>query len=65
MTKFIIDAIQYPKINFESTNFTKNVDDYLLEGNLTIKNVTKPISLAAEYNGTMTDFYGQKSMFSK
>jgi len=54
------DAAQYPKISFESTNFTKNGDDYLLEGNLTIKDVTKPVSLTVEYNGTMTDFYGQK-----
>jgi polyisoprenoid-binding protein YceI len=54
------DAAQYPKISFESTSFTKNGDDYVLEGNLTVKDVTKPVSLAVEYNGTMTDFYGQK-----
>lgn len=31
----------------------------LVHGNLTIRNVTKPVTLKAEIGGTMVDFYGQ------
>lgn len=52
------DAEQFPKISFKSTSFSKSGDDYALEGNLTIKNVSKPVKLEVEYGGTATDFYG-------
>ncbi|MEO8886153.1 MAG: YceI family protein [Mucilaginibacter sp.] len=52
------DAEKYPKISFSSTSFTKDGDDYKLKGNLTIKDVTKPVSLAVEFGGAATDFYG-------
>lgn len=48
----------YPKITFQSTSFTKKGDDYELKGDLTIKDVTKPIQLDVEYGGTATDAYG-------
>lgn len=51
-------ADQYPKITFKSTSFKKNGEDYELIGDLTIKDVTKPIRLSAEYGGTATDAYG-------
>lgn len=53
------DAEQYPKITFKSTSF-KKVDDenYKLEGDLTVKDVTKPVTLDVEYGGSNTDFYG-------
>ncbi|MBC7651758.1 MAG: YceI family protein [Deinococcales bacterium] len=54
------DATKYPKLSFASTAFIKVGDsDYELAGNLTIKDVTKPVVFAVEYGGTMTDFYGQ------
>jgi polyisoprenoid-binding protein YceI len=52
------DAEKYPKITFKSTSFTKNGDDYELKGDLTIKDITKPITLAVEYGGSAGDFYG-------
>ena len=53
------DAAKYPAIKFESTSFTKKSDDtYTLAGNLTMKDVTKPVTLEAEYGGTAVDFYG-------
>ncbi len=53
------DAEKYPKISFKSTSFTKKGDDeYALIGDLTIKNVTKPVTLAVEYGGSNADFYG-------
>ena len=52
------DAEQYPAITFKSTSFEKDGGDYTLKGDLTIKGVTKPVKLAAEYGGVATDFYG-------
>ncbi len=54
------DATKYPTLTFIATSFIKvNGSDYELVGNLTIKDVTKPVILAVEFGGTMTDFYGQ------
>ena len=53
------DAAKYPKISFKSTSFTKVEDDeYVLNGDLTIKDVTKPVKLDVEYGGSAADFYG-------
>ncbi|MFD0793986.1 YceI family protein [Mucilaginibacter litoreus] len=52
------DAASHPKITFKSTSFTKDGDDYKLNGDLTIKGVTKPVTLDVEHGGTATDFYG-------
>jgi len=48
------DAEKYPKITFKSTSF----DGSKLVGNLTIKDVTKPVTLDVDFGGTATDFYG-------
>jgi len=53
------DTEKYPKITFKSTSFKKAGDDeYELTGNLTIKDVTKPVKLNVEHGGQATDFYG-------
>ena len=53
------DAPAYPEINFISTSFQKNADgDYKLEGNLTMKGVTKPVHLNVEYGGSEKDGQG-------
>ncbi|SDS79714.1 Polyisoprenoid-binding protein YceI [Mucilaginibacter mallensis] len=53
------DAAEYPKISFKSSSFTKEGDDeYALVGDLTIKGITKPVTLAVEFGGAATDFYG-------
>jgi len=53
------EAEKYPKITFKSTSFDKvEGERYKLKGNLTIKDVTKPIIFDAEFGGTATDFYG-------
>jgi len=48
------DAEQYPAITFKSTSF----DGEELKGDLTIKGITKPVTLEVEHGGTATDFYG-------
>lgn len=54
------DSAQYPEISFKSTSFTKDGDDYELKGDLTIKDVTKPVKLNVEFGGSATDFYGNE-----
>ena len=50
---------KFPELAFRSTGVQKTGDDtYRLEGNLTIRDITKPVSLTAEFGGTMLDPYG-------
>jgi polyisoprenoid-binding protein YceI len=53
------DAENHPKMIFASTALTPNGDDYTLAGDLTIKDVTKPIELAVEFLGVEQNAYGQ------
>ena len=53
------DVAAFPKITFASTSVKDSGSDKLVvEGNLTIKDVTKSISIEFEYTGTATDPYG-------
>ena len=53
------DAENHPKMTFQSTDVKKISDDeYEIKGDLTIRGVTKPVTLKAEYGGQMGDFYG-------
>ncbi len=53
-------ADTFPKLSFVSSSFQKLTDtEYALNGDLTIRGITKPVQLAVEYGGTMTDPYGQ------
>ena len=53
------NAEAYPTLSFVSTSMTKNAQGgYVLVGDLSIREVTKSVSLAVEFNGTMTDPYG-------
>jgi polyisoprenoid-binding protein YceI len=54
------NAEKFPKLLFTSTSVTKTAEhELLVKGNLTIRDVTKEITLKAEIGGTMVDFYGQ------
>jgi polyisoprenoid-binding protein YceI len=53
------DVANFPKITFASTSVKDTGSDKLsVEGNLTIKDVTKPITIEFEYSGTATDPFG-------
>jgi polyisoprenoid-binding protein YceI len=52
------DSETHPKITFKSTSFTKDGDDYKLSGDLTIKGITKPVTLNVEHGGIADDAYG-------
>ncbi len=53
------NAEQFPTISFKSTSFEKTgTDTYKIAGNLTIRDVTKPVVFDAKLLGTMTDAKG-------
>ncbi|CAN5122480.1 YceI family protein [soil metagenome] len=45
------DAEKYPTATFTATGVESSGDDYVLNGDFTVKGVTKPITLALEFNG--------------
>ena len=54
------DAATFPKISFKSSSMIKkDEENYTLNGDLTIRDVTKPVSLNVEYGGIVKDPYGQ------
>lgn len=53
------DSEKFPKILFESSSVEIVGGSYVVNGNLTIKDVTCPISLKGVYNGNDVDAYGQ------
>ena len=57
------NAEQFPKMTFKSTSIEKTGDDeFALTGDLTIRDITKPVTLKVEYNGTTTDPWGMERM---
>lgn len=59
------DAAQHPVILFTGNHFEKSGDDYQLHGELTIKGITKPLTVKVEYGGIVVDPYNQtKAGFS-
>ena len=45
------EATSYPVATFRSTAVRATGEDYVLDGDFTLKGVTKPVSLALEFNG--------------
>lgn len=55
------DAAKYPEMHFVSTGVQKNgEDDFTLTGDLTIKDVTRPVVLNATLEGSFNDPYGNE-----
>ncbi|WP_114778911.1 YceI family protein [Botryobacter ruber] len=54
------DAANYSQIRFEGRKYEKVDEDTAnLHGDLTIRGVTKPVTVEVEYGGTVVDPYGQ------
>jgi polyisoprenoid-binding protein YceI len=54
------DAANYAKLTFVSTHIEhKDGNDYKVTGDLTIKNITRSVTLNVEFGGTQNNFYGQ------
>ncbi len=54
----ILDVEKYPTMRFVSTGVRVDGDRYLVDGELTIKDVTRPATLEVEFNGVETDPWG-------
>jgi polyisoprenoid-binding protein YceI len=52
------DVENHPTWTFTSTGVRTDGEDLVIDGNLTIKGVTKPVQLAVEVNGFGPDAYG-------
>lgn len=58
-----LDAATYPAIRFDATGF--NASEGTINGNLTIRDVTKPVTFEVEFSGTNKDPWGnEKAGFS-
>lgn len=54
------NAEKYPKLNFRSASIKDNGNGELsIEGELSVRDITKPIVLNAEFGGIVVDPYGQ------
>jgi len=54
---FAID--EFPTIDFVSTGLSHDGEDFILTGDLTMRGVTKPVTIKGEFGGIITDPYGQ------
>jgi len=52
-------ADQYPQIKFVGKKLEKDRDKYTITGDLTMRGITKPITLDVEFCGIVTDPWGQ------
>jgi polyisoprenoid-binding protein YceI len=53
------NAEEYNQLHFVGTKYEANGDEAKLHGELTIRGVTKPITLHVEFGGIVVDPYGQ------
>lgn len=53
------DVETFPEMTFVSTGVAQDGDDYVVTGDLTIKDVTKSVDFAVEFGGVTVSAYGQ------
>ncbi|GAB4188455.1 MAG: YceI family protein [Thermoflexibacter sp.] len=53
------NAEKFPQMTFTSSSLEKSNGKYILKGDLTIRDITKPVVLDVELGGVATDPYGQ------
>ncbi|MEV4734378.1 YceI family protein [Saccharopolyspora sp. NPDC049426] len=52
------DAEQHPTATFRSTGIRQDGEDFLIDGEFTLKGVTKPVTLTTELNGFSENLLG-------
>jgi polyisoprenoid-binding protein YceI len=64
-TSDFFDIEQYPDMTFTTTGLRADGDDYLLDGELSIVGIAKPVTFELEFEGVSTDPWGNtKAGFS-
>lgn len=54
-----LEVSKYPEMTFKSTKFSGSLDKFKVTGDLTIKDVTKKVTLDGKYTGSVKDPWGQ------
>ncbi len=54
---FLVD--EHPTMTFSSTSIDAHGEDFTIEGNLTMRGVTKPVTLKGEFGGLIVDSQGR------
>ena len=54
------DVAKHPTLAFTSTQVTANADDLTIVGDLTIRGITKPVTLTGELSRVVTDPWGNQ-----
>lgn len=57
-TKDFFEIESYPTMTYRSTAIRPNGSDYVVDGELTLHGVTRPVELALEFNGVGSDPWG-------
>ncbi|MFF5261859.1 YceI family protein [Actinomadura viridis] len=57
-TSDVLDVENHPTMTFATTGVRSEGGDHYLDGELTIKGVTRPVTLEVEYNGVGEDPWG-------
>ncbi|MES9536998.1 YceI family protein [Actinomadura sp. NPDC000600] len=57
-TAEVLDVEKYPTMTFATKGVREEGGEYLLDGDLTIKGVTRPVTLTVEFNGVGEDPWG-------
>lgn len=53
-----LDVDNFPSLTFVSTGLRQDGDDWVVTGDLTIRDVTRPVELATEFEGAIDDPFG-------
>lgn len=61
-TSDFFQADQFPQIAFASTGVRQDGDDVKVDGELTMRGVTKPVTFDVEPGGVIVDGYGQTKL---
>jgi polyisoprenoid-binding protein YceI len=59
LTNDFFKADEFPNMTFASTSVVLDGDDITVTGDLTLRGVTKSVTLKGEFGGIVTDGYGQ------
>ncbi len=57
-----LDVAQFPEMTFKSTSVAVDGDDLTIVGDLTLRGVTKPVTLNAEFGGATVDGFGNSKV---
>ena len=53
-----LDVRRYPTMTYRSTGVSRDGEDLVVDGELTLHGMTRPVRLEVEFNGVTTDPYG-------